>query len=196
VRIPYREDYAMRTNKIANYESILQLLGEPGCPFCRFMKNFQAALLQDPSAKEIHHLCSFHTWGLAATQHAASAAKLFLHLLEKQPEDLVVSACDICVLLRFEEDRRIREFIACLNHKLVVQWMRSQPVLCFEHGAKLQHGTTPVMAATFHSITENYREQLVEELSHLRNEHEPSETRWGVLGHAAEFLVSQRGLRQ
>jgi hypothetical protein len=57
----------MRTNKVLNYESILQVLGEAGCPFCRFMKNFQSALLQDPREKDIRHLCNFHTWGLAAT---------------------------------------------------------------------------------------------------------------------------------
>src|SRR5580704_2087076 len=65
---PNREGLLMRTNKVINYESILQVLGESGCPFCRFMKNFQAALLQDPTQKEIHHLCNFHTWGIAATQ--------------------------------------------------------------------------------------------------------------------------------
>jgi hypothetical protein len=185
----------MRTNKIANYESILQVLGEPGCPFCRFMKNYQAALMQDPSPKEIHSLCSFHTWGLAATQGAASAAQLFVKLLEKQCECVAPSACDICVLLALEEDRRIREFIGCLHHKLVAQWIRSQSVLCFAHGSKLQHGSPPVTAALLQSIMENCREQLLEELSQLRSDRVPSETKWGALGRAAEFLVSQRGLR-
>lgn len=185
----------MRANKVANYESILQVLDEPGCPFCRFMKNYQAALMQDPSQKEIHHLCSFHTWGLAATQRAASAAELFLKLLERRLENPVASTCDLCVLLELEEDRRIREFISCLHHKLVARWIRSQSVLCFAHGSKLQQGTTPVTAALFHSIMENYREQLIEELSQLRSDQGPAEARWGTLGHAAEFLVSQRGLR-
>jgi hypothetical protein len=56
----------MRTNRIINYGSIKQALGEPGCPFCRFVKNYQAALLQGPPEKKVHHLRSFHTWGLAA----------------------------------------------------------------------------------------------------------------------------------
>jgi hypothetical protein len=185
----------MRANKVVNYESILQVLGETGCPFCRFMKNYQAALMQDPSEKDIRHLCSFHTWGLAATQRAASAAQLFLMLIEKQEEAPSDSSCDICVLLELEEDRRIREFISCLNHKLVSHWMRSQSVLCLAHGVKLKHGAPPVTAATIHSIMENYRRQLMEELSGLRDEHEPAEAKWGTLGHAAEFLVSQRGLR-
>jgi len=186
----------MRANKIANYESILQVLGETGCPFCRFMKNYQTALMQEPSQKDIRHLCSFHTWGLAATQRASSAAQLFLTLLEKTGDAPNTSACDICVLLGLEEDRRVREFISCLHHKLVTSWMRLHPVLCLEHGMKLKHGAPPVTGAVIDSIIENYRRQLAEELSQLRNVHDPAETKWGTLGHAAEFLASQRGLRQ
>jgi hypothetical protein len=33
-----------------------------------------------------------------------------------------------------------------------------------------------------------------EELTHLRDEYQPDAAKWGVLGHVAEFLVSQRGL--
>lgn len=185
----------MRANKVANYESILQVLGEPGCPFCRFMKNFQAALLQEPSSKEIHRLCSFHTWGLAATQRAASAAELFLKLLDNEKEMADDSACDICMLLRLEEDRRIRELVSCLGRRTITEWLHSRPVLCLAHGTKLQHGVPPVTAALIHSIMEKYRGHLAKELSHLRDEHEPAEVKWGTLGHAAEFLVSQRGLR-
>jgi hypothetical protein len=185
----------MRANKIANYESILQVLGETGCPLCRFMKNYQAALMQDPSEKDIQHLCSFHTWGLAATQRASSAAQVFLTLLEKRAGAPADSSCDICVLLELEEDRRVRELISCLSHKLVVQWLHSRPVLCLGHGMRLQRGVPPVIASAIHSIMENYREQLAEELAQLRDEYEPAEAKWGTLGHAAEFLVSQRGLR-
>jgi hypothetical protein len=185
----------MRANRIINYESILQVLGETGCPFCRFMKNYQAGLLQEPTEKDIHHLCSFHTWGLAATQRAVFAAQLLLHLLEKQPEITVISTCDICVLLEIEEERRIREFISCLNHKLVALWLRTQPVLCIPHGAKLKQGVSQVAARAIESIIENCRVHLTRELTQLRDEYQADTAKWGVLGHAAEFLVSQRGLR-
>jgi len=185
----------MRANRVVNYESILQALGEPGCPFCRFMKNYQAALMQDPSQKSVYHLCNFHTWGLAATQRAASAARLFLILLDKPEEAANGSPCDICVLLGLEEERRIREFISCLHHNLVVHWLRSQSVLCLSHGMKLKHGVPPTTAAVIDSTLERYRRQLTEELSELQDVYEPAETKWGALGHAAEFLASQRGLR-
>jgi hypothetical protein len=188
------EGVFMRTNKILNYESILQVLDETGCPFCRFLKNFQASLLQDPKEKDIHRLCNFHTWGLAASQRAATAADLFLHLLDRYFHTPPTSSCDICVLLQLEEDRRIREFIGCANHKLVSQWIRTPAALCFVHGTKLKDSASPLFASTINSIMENYRQRLIEEITSLRDEYQPNAARWGVLGHAAEFLVSQRGL--
>jgi hypothetical protein len=186
----------VRSNKIINYESILQVLGETGCPFCRFMKNYQSALLQDPAEKEIHHLCNFHTWGLAATQRAVSAAHHFLNMLERHTGATPASTCDICMLLEMEEARRIREFASLLNHKLVAQWVRLQPTLCYAHGKKLQQEVPQVTALAINSILENHRAQLMQELRRLRDEHQTDAARWGVLGHAAEFLAAQRGLRR
>jgi hypothetical protein len=184
----------MRANKVVNYSSILQVLGEPGCPFCRFMKDVQAAALQKPGGTEIDHLCNFHTWGLAAMQRAPLAADLFLRLLEKEPRASPDLPCDICVLLWEEEDLRIREFITCLNHKLVAQWLRSQATLCSIHGAKLKKGAPPVLASTIQAIIERYREQLMEDLGKLRDDYRSDTANWGLLGHAAEFLAAQRGL--
>jgi hypothetical protein len=184
----------MRANKVMNYESILQVLQESGCPFCRFMKDYQASLLQELGSKDIHHLCNFHTWGLAASQRASSAADLFLGLLHKQSAPASGDPCDICTLLQEEEDLRIREFISCLRNKRVAQWLRSQAVLCMIHGAKLKRDVPPVIASMIGAILENYRTQLVKDLTRLGDVPQPDAARWGLLGHAAEFLASQRGL--
>lgn len=184
----------MRTNTIMPYQSILQVLKETGCPFCRFMKNFQSALLQNSKESTIHHLCNFHTWGLAATQRGTSGAEIFLALLHQQGEEPPVGICDICNLLREEEDLRIREFLSCLSHKLVAEWLRSEVVLCTIHGSKLKHGASPVLVSSIGAIMERYRRNLIKDLERLRNEYQPDDSRWGLLGHAAEFLVSQRGL--
>jgi hypothetical protein len=184
----------MRANKILNYTSILQVLGETGCPFCRFMKDFQAAALQKPDGAKIDHLCNFHTWGLAAMQRAPLAADLFLRLLEKEARDSSHIPCDICVRIWKEEDLRIREFVSCLGHKLAGEWLRSQPILCSIHGEKLKKGAPPVLASTIQSIMERYREQLMDGLERLRDDYQSETANWGLLGHAAEFLASQRGL--
>jgi len=184
----------MRANKVLNYNSILQVLGEPGCPVCRFMKDVQAAALQKPGSTRVDHLCNFHTWGLAAMQRAPLAADLFLRLLEKEAHVSPDLPCDICVVLWKEEDLRIRELVTCLNHKLVAQWLRSKPILCSIHGEKLKKGAPPVLASTIQAIMERYREQLMEGLEKLRDDYRSDTANWGLLGHAAEFLASQRGL--
>jgi hypothetical protein len=186
----------MRANKIMDYHSMLQVLSEPGCPFCRFMKNYQAALLQEPADKEVHHLCSFHTWGLAATQRATSAASLLSTLLASSIGPEIGPPCDLCTLLQMEEDRRIREFVSLINHKLVAQWFRETPILCVPHGTKLKLALPQTSALRVASILEAYRTNLVNELERLQQQLNPDAAKWGVLGHAAEFLISQRGLRR
>ena len=180
----------MRAHKVLNYESILQVLGETDCRFCRFMKNFQTALLQEPKG-EVHHLCNFHTWGLAATQQAASAAEHFMTLLREESGGVPGSSCTICTLLQEEEDVRIREFISYSEHKLVARWLRSQTVLCMVHGAKIKQRAPPIVVSAINSIMERCRRQLVEDLTRLHSEYLPDTERWGVLGRAAEFMVSQ-----
>jgi hypothetical protein len=184
----------VRANKLMSYTSILQVLGESGCPFCRFMKDFQAGALQKAGGGKIDHLCNFHTWGFAAMQKAPLAANLFLSLLQRESHTSPDRPCDICVLLWEEEDLRIREFISCLNHKLVAQWLRTQATLCSVHGEKLKRGSPPLVASSIQTIIERYRRQLAEELAKLRDDYQSETANWGLLGHAAEFLASQRGL--
>ena len=79
----------MRTQKqLVFYQSILEVLQEPGCPFCRFLKEFQAARLQNHPKQDIHRLCNFHTWGLAAVQNALTAAEVFINLVDEPAPDL------------------------------------------------------------------------------------------------------------
>jgi hypothetical protein len=161
----------MRTHRqLVLYQSILQVLQESGCPFCRFLKEYQTARLQNHPKESIHRLCNFHTWGLAAVQDAPAAAQVFIKLVDES--DLLSKAeCDICMEVLAEEDLRIRELVSCLSRTDVSQWLRSSAVLI-----------------------KNYRQQIADELHHLRDEPERDRSGWGALGRAAEFLVSQRGL--
>jgi hypothetical protein len=186
----------MRTQKqLVFYQSILEVLQEQGCPFCRFLKEYQAARLQHHSEQDIHHLCNFHTWGLAAVQNALTAAQVFINLVdEPAPISNEDAACDICREVSAEEDRRIREFVACIHRTDVSDWMRTSAVFCIPHGTKLRRQVQPVVAARIDTIIENCRRQLTEELQSLRDKPEADRPGWGSLGRAAEFLVSQRGL--
>jgi len=187
----------MRTHKqLVTHESILQVLPEPGCPFCRFLKEFQTVHLQYQGEKEIRHLCNFHAWGLAAVQDAPSAAQVFLKLLEEPAtvsnED---SGCDICREVLAEEERRIREFVSCLAREDVSHWLRTEAVLCIPHGIKLRRKVPIVLATRIDAMIESYRRRLAQELLQLSKEPEVDRVGWGSLGRTAEFLVAQRGLR-
>lgn len=187
----------MRTHKqLVTHQSILQVLPEHGCPFCRFLKEFQAAHLQDRRDKEIRHLCNFHTWGLAAVQDAPDAARVFLNLLEEPaPLSNGNPGCDICREIIAEEDLRIREFVRCLAREEVSHWLRTKAVLCLPHGIKLRRQVSGVLISRIDAIIGNYRQKLAQELLQLSKEPEIDRTGWGSLGRTAEFLVAQRGLR-
>ncbi len=78
----------MRTHRqLVIYQSILQVLHEPGCPFCRFLKEYQAGRLQKRLESETHRLCNFHACGLAAVQDAPAAAQAFIGMLG-EPESI------------------------------------------------------------------------------------------------------------
>ncbi len=187
----------MRAHRlIVLHESIEKLLHEPGCPFCRLLKDFQTIHLQGDSAEEIHSLCNFHAWGVAAVQDAQAAAEVFLNMVNengsmtgKRPD------CDVCRKVIDEEDRRIRELVTLLGKPDVVRWLRMEAVFCIPHAVKLRQKVPLTLTARIDTIIRNYREQLKDELVQLRNDPSPDRAGWGALGRAAEFLVSQRGLR-
>ena len=186
----------MRTHRqLVVYESVLQALLEPGCPFCRFLKEFQTARLQNHSMENIHRLCNSHAWGLAAVQNAPDAAQVFIKLVAEPPSLLEAdSACDVCRAVLSEEDLGLREFVSCISRPDVSHWLRGPAVLCIPHGTKLRTQVQPVVAARIDAIIENYRHQLAQELQHLRDEPDPDRAGWGAIGRAAESLISQRGL--
>jgi len=186
----------MRTHRqLVLYQSILQVLQESGCPFCRFLKEYQTARLQNHPKESIHRLCNFHAWGLAAVQNAPAAAQIFIKLVDEPAEDSNADfRCDVCRVVLAEEELRLREFVSCLAQNDVSQWLRGSAALCIPHGLKLRRQVPPVLAARIDAIIENYRRQLAQELQHLRDEPEQERAGWGALGRAAEFLVSQRGL--
>jgi len=72
--------------------------------------------------------------------------------------------------------------------------LRSQAALCMIHGTKLRQSASPVIASTIGAVMERYRSRLAEDLARLRDQYQPDSAEWGLLGHAAEFLASQRGL--
>jgi hypothetical protein len=186
----------VRTHRqLVVYQSILQVLHEPGCPVCKFLKEYQAARLQKRSESETHQLCNFHAWGLAAVQDAPTAAQAFIGILsEPESNSNGTRACDVCNEVGAEEELRIRELATCLHRPSVADWLRKEAVLCIPHATKLRRQVPLALATRIDTIVQNCREHLKEELDQLRHEPGTDRSGWGALGRVAEFLVSQRGL--
>ena len=187
----------MRTHKqLVTHQSILQVLQESGCPFCRFLKEFQAERLQNHGEKEIRRLCNFHAWGLAAVQDAPAAAHVFLKMLEDSvPKASGDSECDICREVLAEEDLRLREFLSCLGMKYVTQWFSAEPALCIPHGQKLRRHAPATLVCSYRQ----YCRQLSPAVGagaccNSAKNRSQTELAGDRLGRTAEFLVAQRGL--
>ena len=174
----------------------MQALHEPGCPFCRFLKEFQAEWLQNHPQENIHHLCNFHAWGFAAVQNTANAADVFIHLINERPNAAgEETGCRICEEVLTEESLRMHEFVDHWKQAEVALWLRNDSVLCMPHGLRLKQQATLALTARVDEIMSRNRQVLAEQLEHLRNDRGSDRSGWGALGRAAEFLVAQRGLR-
>lgn len=187
----------MRLSKPVPIEEITQVLGKRGCPICAFLKNYQSERLRRGPA-EMRGLCNFHGWALAAAVNAEHAAEVFLSLLDRA-KDLTESehdACCICTDMQEQQRVRISELAAELKNVMVLRWMEKHGTLCLAHLHKL----LPVLPLRARSIveaaTKKHLEALKAELMAVVQQTKSGErVSGGALGHAAEFLVSQRGSR-
>jgi len=169
-------------------QSIEELLQEPGCPFCRFLKDFQAIHSHGDSARGIRRLCNFRAWGVVAVQNGQAAAEVFLTLVnENESMADQPPGCDVCRKVFDEKDRRIREMVTSLGKPDIVSWLRMEAVYCVPQAAKLRHKVPLTLTARVDSIIPSYREQLKDELAPLRNDPSPDRSGWGAFGELPSF---------
>ena len=182
----------MRAHMVLNYRSILQVLGEAACPFCR-LANFQTALLQEPE-KEVYHHCNLRILRLAATQQAASAAERFMSLLQEDLRGfqvLLVPSAPCCKRKKIFESASLSATPGTssshngYNLRRLSAWFTERSSNPARPRA-LSPESRPFM--------EKCRRQLVEDFARLHNEYLPNAERWAGMGRAAGFMVSQRGL--
>lgn len=184
----------MRAREIKDYESVLQLLGEPGCPICAFLKNTQARLLQSEMDAELPRLCNVHMWGIAAVRSTAAAAKLFISLLERQAE-YPTHECSFCTRLAEEEFIRLKELAGSYHSRPVMAWFKHHGVLCLPHGLRLREQAPVMIRPLIELVLARRNSELRTALAQLMTEAARGNTsQSGVLGKAVEYLVAQRGL--
>lgn len=168
-----------------------------GCPICAFLREFQSQYLRSLDSENVHGLCGYHTWRVANTVNAVTAANVFLHLLDNQTKTAPSSQkCDICARTRIAEDSTVYQFCTELsNHDLQTALNKCRS-LCLRHAASVSAHVPAGRRRSIHLVLRNHVEDLKAGMSCLLNDSNARQTRHaGILGRVAEFLVAQRGLK-
>ena len=183
----------MRAHAVRGYESIVQVLGEPGCPICAFLKNVQSKLVQEPRLDETVALCNYHAWAIAAVGERAQAAKIFLSLIENNCRG-EHRECSVCIRLEQEETLRTQELLASLDQHHVLEWIEKRGVLCIPHAFRMLDDASEARRVLIDRVLDRSRHSLARLLRECIAEPKRDSEHAGVLGKAAEYLVSQRGV--
>lgn len=186
----------MRPQAVKDYSSVLDVLDYTGCPICTFLRNSQAALLQDASDPG-NALCNYHGWGIAAVRDSAGAAQVFLMFLNDldPPSPVHSSECWICSRLRQLEVSVLAELTSSENQNKIGIWLRTRGAFCAPHALKVKKKSPLRMAALVDESSARKRRELKKVLTTLMSRSNPALIEHsGLVGQVAEYLVSQRGL--
>jgi hypothetical protein len=182
----------MRFSTPVEYETVAQALVKGACPFCTYLKNFQSKILrelQDPD--QVAGLCNFHTWAMAAASNKAVVSAVFRKLLNNAS----CGECSICKAIAGEETTQMKEFAVQVTGSRVLEWIKAQGMFCIPHGTRFLAYVPASLQQMVLNVLKRNTIQLQEALEHMGSEKSEEKGQGGgVLGHAAEFLVSQRGL--
>jgi Mn-dependent DtxR family transcriptional regulator len=185
----------MRLSKPVDIQEISQALQKDACPICMLLKNLQATALRNVTSAEVVGLCNFHAWALAAAVDLARVAEVFLKLLDSADPAHPVT-CSICARIREEEEQRLKELVDKMLGNNLRNWLVEQGSICLPHSEKLLRVAPVKLRPSIEKLIARRRADLSKELEEVRDQARLGEHRGGgVLGHAAEFLVSQRGVR-
>lgn len=177
----------------SDVNEIRQYLDKSGCPICARLKKCQRDLLAGDALANARGICNFHAWALAKSAPAVSAANVFLSALRQAvPGE---RPCPFCTHLSEMESRSIEALKQLLTQPKNREWMNRYGRLCLVHGVEIEKLVGDQEKQAIREIVQRIREELDRELdAMLRNSSAPDSTGGGVLGRAAEFLASQRGL--
>jgi hypothetical protein len=177
----------------SDVNEIRQYLDKSGCPVCARLKKCQSDLLGGDALADAHGICNFHAWALAKSAPAVSAAGVFLSALREAARS--ENACSFCARLSEMESQSIAALRQLLTQQRDKEWMHRFGRLCLAHALELERLVSDPEKNTIREIVQRIREELDRELaSLLRNSSAADSSGGGVLGRAAEFLASQRGL--
>ena len=179
---------------------MIQALARGVCPICTLMRAFQNSMVESPHSNPATSLCNFHAWSLAGSSPAIEAVPIFRAMLQV-PEiglgngPIEVHSCDWCAALREHEDEKLAEFTREMKRDNFRSWVTQYGTVCIFHGRLLIKVLPEPEAEVIRQILVSNQEELERQLAEFDVRVRRGEKGGGgVLGHIAEFLVSQRGI--
>jgi hypothetical protein len=179
---------------------MIQALARGVCPICTLMRAFQNAMLEAPHRYPAASLCNCHAWSLAGASPAVEAVRIFRSMLEQSPGRpssgvMDLYPCDWCVALRVQEDEKVTEFTQEMKRDKFRSWVTEYGTICLFHGSRLIKALPEPEAEVIRQILASNQKGLERQLAEFDVKVRRGEKGGGgVLGHIAEFVVSQRGI--
>ena len=167
------------------------------CPLCTLLRHRQTQLIEQNGVPNAARLCNYHAWALARSAPASFAAEIFLHVLRAREgeENSAAPRCDFCEALREEEESKMVQLLQKMKEPAFLDWMRSHGTLCLRHADRIMARMPPDAQATIAELLARTAFDLEHDLAaYAKQAHQGGHDGGGVLGRAAEFLVSQRGI--
>lgn len=178
--------------------SITSIATRTACPVCVALKEFQNDLLKHFRPEQCRHFCNTHGWVVANSAPGEFAAETFLNAIARgdwKPARPDSDQCDLCRKMHDEKEARLDEISRQLCETKLRSWLHNFGVLCSRHGYEVMAKLPEDMQGNIQELIDRNREEIRVTLEAYRQKvHKGDHTGGGVLGRAAEFLVSQRGI--
>jgi len=188
----------MRRPASAAKTPITNIATRTSCAVCTALKEFQNRMLKRLTPTECRQFCNGHGWMVANSTPAESAAAIFLTALadaDWKPAAPVGERCDICQKMGEEKEKRLCEVAEQLRDLKVHSWFHDNGMLCSRHGREVMAKLPEEVRENVQELLARNEEEVIELLEdYLGHAKSGSHAGGGVLGRAAEFLLSQRGI--
>lgn len=182
----------MRSHKIEPYRSVFDATSGPGCPLCRYLRNYQAKCVQASLTPRPAGICNFHAWAIAAIHDRLDASQVFLNLLSSASMGQITQ-CGICERIEKEGLSQLQLICSSFKKTTPALWLTLYGEICIPHSLALRKIAPALYTHLIDKANALYRDRLVQNLQEQQSV-DIEGAGWGILGHAAEFLTGQRGL--
>lgn len=187
----------MKAVRAISYAGIAHAVEKNRCPVCNALKDFESSLLESARAPNAVHFCNYHGWLLARAARADVAAGVFRNLLQlwKDAKTVAPVPCEFCREICEEEKTVLADFAEQFSNSTVTELMEEHGTVCLAHGIELSTRLPGSLQGTLARIVARRSRDLDGDLAAFAKIAQTGHhIGGGVLGHAAEFLFSQRGI--